>query len=286
MGPLEVGDLTDPAKILEVLRKYEPGAVLHFAASAYVGESFIDPLSYYTNNVAGTLNLLQMMDVVGVKKIVFSSSCAVFGIPDVIPIPDTQPHAPINPYGRTKSMIETILQDLSEAHGLRSISLRYFNAAGADPEGVIGEHHEPGTHIIPLIFDAAIGRRDGVVIFGDDYLTPDGTCIRDYIHVEDLAQAHLLALQALENGHSTASYNLSNGQGYSIRDMITCAEQITGRTIPFEYGPRRPGDPDLLIGDSSNARNALGWRPHYPLLATILDHAWKWHQHRFLSRYK
>lgn len=282
-GPLEVGDLANPARILEVLEKYEPDAVLHFAAFGYVGESVIDPLSYYTNNVAGTLNLLQMMEKAQVKKLVFSSSCAVFGIPQIIPIPDTHPQSPINPYGRTKSIIETVLQDMSTAYGLRSISLRYFNAAGADPDGEIGEHHEPETHIIPLIFDAAIGRRNHVVIFGDDYPTTDGTCIRDYIHVEDLAKAHLLALQALDNGHPTASYNLSNGQGYSIRNIITSAEQITGRKIPYVIGPRRPGDPDELIGDSTNARTVLGWCRQYTTLEEILAHAWKWHQQRFSS---
>lgn len=276
-GPLERGDLADTARICEVLHNYQPEAVLHFAAFAYVSESVKDPLKYYYNNISGTLNLLYAMKKYDIHKLVFSSSCVVFGNPQTIPIDEKHPQAPINPYGHTKSMIETILQFLSNSSELRSISLRYFNAAGADPEGELGECHDPEPHIIPNILNVAAGIRDQVIIFGNDYPTPDGTSIRDYIHVEDLANAHLLALEALQNGHTTDNFNLSNGRGYSNLELIEVAKRVTGKNIPFSFGPRREGDPAQLIGDATKARNVLGWTPNHTSIETILKHAWDWH---------
>jgi UDP-glucose-4-epimerase GalE len=276
-GPLELGDIGDQARVVEVLRKYRPRAVMHFAAYAYVGESVTEPAIYYGNNVAGTLALLEAMRAEKVQHLVFSSTCASYGIPDTVPIPEEAPQRPINPYGRSKLMIEQILADYGPAYGLRSVCLRYFNAAGADPDGMIGEDHNPETHLIPLVLEVAAGRRPSVSIFGTDYPTPDGTCVRDYIHVTDLAQAHFLALKYLLQGGGSVNLNLGNGAGYSVRQVIDTAVQITGRPIPVEYAPRRPGDPPELVGSAVKARSLLGWTPEYASLENILRTAWRWH---------
>lgn len=279
-GPLERGDISDRARLDAVLVRYRPTAVMHFAAYAYVGESVEDPGKYYRNNVAGTLTLLEALRDQAIDRFIFSSTCATYGIPQHIPISETHPQQPINPYGASKLMIERMLRDFDVAHGLRSIALRYFNAAGADPEGDIGEAHDPETHLLPLVLDVAGGRRSAITVYGDDYDTPDGTCIRDYIHVTDLAQAHVLALQALEQRAAGAVYNLGNGQGFSVREVIDRARQVTGRDIPVTLGPRRPGDPSRLVGDATRIQRELNWRPAYADLDTILETAWGWHERR------
>ncbi|MBK5929396.1 UDP-glucose 4-epimerase GalE [Halochromatium salexigens] len=275
-GPHEVGDIHDRTRIDAVLEEYRPTAIIHFAAYAYVGESMQDPGKYYRNNVAGTLTLLEAMRDHGIDKLVFSSSCATYGLPEQVPIAEEHPQRPINPYGTSKLMVEWMLRDFGDAHGLRAIALRYFNAAGADPASDIGESHDPETHLIPLVLDAALGRRSEVTIFGDDYPTVDGTCIRDYIHVTDLAQAHVLALQALEQGASSTAYNLGNGYGFSVREVIDCVERVTQRSVPALIGARRPGDPPRLVGDSTRIRAELGWQPVYAALDTIIATAWRW----------
>ncbi|TVQ90848.1 MAG: UDP-glucose 4-epimerase GalE [Chromatiaceae bacterium] len=282
-GPLEDGDISDRAHLDAVIAQYQPAAVMHFAAFAYVGESVRDPGKYYRNNVAGSLTLLEAMRDHGIRQCVFSSTCATYGVPQQSPIPEDHPQRPINPYGASKLMIERILQDFDAAHGLRSIALRYFNAAGADPDAEIGESHDPETHLIPLVLDAAAGRRPAITIYGDDYDTPDGTCIRDYIHVTDLAQAHVLALQTLLRGAGSTAYNLGNGHGYSVREVIDRAAQITARPIPRERSARRPGDPPTLVGDAQRIRRELGWQPRYADLDSILSTAWQWHQRRLRS---
>jgi UDP-arabinose 4-epimerase len=274
-----LGDIGDRARLDAVIAKYQPAAVMHFAAFAYVGESVQDPGKYYRNNVAGTLTLLEAMRDQHIARLVFSSTCATYGVPEQIPIPEDHPQRPINPYGASKLMIERMLQDFDAAHGLRSISLRYFNAAGADPDAETGESHDPETHLIPLVLDAAAGLRPAITIFGDDYDTPDGTCIRDYVHVTDLAQAHVLALQALEHDAPTTAYNLGNGKGFSVREVIEEAARITGRPIPINIGSRRAGDPPRLVGDAARIRAELGWRPRFADLGTIVETAWRWHQH-------
>jgi UDP-arabinose 4-epimerase len=276
-GPLELGDIADQPRLTDVLRKYAPKAVMHFAAYAYVGESVTDPASYYRNNVGGTLSLLDAMRATGVRDLVFSSTCASYGIPDSVPILEEAPQRPINPYGRSKLMVEQILADYGSAYGLRAVCLRYFNAAGADPEGEIGEEHDPEPHILPLVLAAAAGRRKAVSIFGTDYPTRDGTCVRDYIHVTDLAQAHFLAAQYLREGGESINLNLGNGQGYSVREVIQTAEKVTGRPIPVEYGERRPGDPPELVGSAEKARAILRWTPAYASLEDIIRTAWAWH---------
>lgn len=276
-GPLERGDIADRSWLDSVIARYQPLAVMHFAAYAYVGESVQDPGKYYRNNVAGSLTLLEAARDHGIGQFIFSSTCATYGIPQVSPIPETHPQDPVNPYGASKLMIERMLRDFDLAHGLRSIALRYFNAAGADPDGEIGEVHDPETHLIPLVLDAAAGRRPWVTVFGDDYETPDGTCIRDYIHVTDLAQAHVLALQALESGVHSTAFNLGNGRGFSVREVIAHAVEVTGREVPVVIGPRRLGDPPRLVGDASRAIRELGWRPRLAELRTIIETAWAWH---------
>ena len=276
-GPLEIGDITDRVRLDAVLAKYQPIAIMHFAAFTYVGESVQDPGKYYRNNVAGTLTLLEAARDHGIRQFIFSSTCATYGVPQQIPIREDHPQNPINPYGASKWMIERILADFDRAHGLRSMSLRYFNAAGADPEGQTGESHDPETHLIPLVLDAATGKRAAIQVFGDDYDTPDGSCIRDYIHVTDLAAAHVLALQALERGAKTDCYNLGNGQGYSVKEVIAVAQAVTGKTIPIQIAPRREGDPARLVGDASRAVSQLGWQPRFHQLDRIIETAWHWH---------
>ncbi len=273
-GPLEQGDLADRQRLDAVLAQYRPEAVLHFAGSCYVGESIEHPEKYYRNNVVGTLVLLEAMLARAVDRIVFSSSCATYGVSQTVPIVETMAQSPINPYGRTKWMIEIMLRDFSAAHGLAWTALRYFNAAGADPDGEIGEDHDPETHLIPLALHAAAGTGPALTIFGDDYDTPDGTCIRDYVHVSDLADAHVLALAALLDGAESAAFNLGTGRGHSVREVIDAVERVTGRKVPFKIGPRRPGDPAVLVADATLAQSALGWSPAMAGLDGMVRTAW------------
>ena len=275
-GPFEKGDIADRTRLDEVITKYRPSAVIHFAAYAYVGESVLNPGKYYRNNVAGSLTILEAMQDHKIDKIIFSSTCSTYGIPKTIPISEDHSQNPVNPYGASKLMIERMLKDFDTAHNIRSIALRYFNAAGADPDAEIGEDHDPETHLIPLVLDAAEDKRLKLTVFGDDYDTPDGTCIRDYIHVTDLAEAHLLALGALEQGMPTAAYNLGNGQGFSVKDVIDMASMVTGRKILTITGPRRAGDPASLVGDNRKISKELGWKPQYNDLKTIIETAWNW----------
>lgn len=277
-GPLVVGNLDDQALLDDVFTRYGVAGVMHFAAFTYVGESVENPGKYYRNNVAATLGLLEAMARHRIPVLLFSSSCAVYGEPVSIPMAEEHPQFPINPYGRTKLMVENILADFRVAHGLRSTCMRYFNAAGADPEAGLGEDHRPETHLIPLVLQAALGRRDGVTIFGGDYPTLDGTCVRDYIHVSDLAQAHLLALERLLDGDAGTAYNLGNGEGYSVREVVESARRVTGRPIPATVVERRPGDPPFLVGSSRKAKEELGWNPAFPDLDTIIRTAWAWHE--------
>ena len=277
-GPLEQGDVGDRDRLDAVIERYRPSAVMHFAAFAYVGESVTDPGKYYRNNVAGTLTLLEAMRDHGIGKLVFSSSCATYGIPETVPIPETNPQRPINPYGVSKLMVEMMLRDFDAAHGLRSMALRYFNAAGADPDAEIGELHDPETHLIPLALDSAAGRGPALTIFGEDYDTPDRTCIRDYIHVTDLAEAHVLALAALERTDASNAYNLGTGRGHSVREVIESVERVTGRKVPHSVGPRRPGDPPSLVSAAGRSASELGWKPAMSDLDTIVSTAWAWHR--------
>jgi UDP-arabinose 4-epimerase len=276
-GPLEVGDIADRARLDTVIAQYRPEAVLHFAAYAYVGESVQDPAKYYRNNVAGTLTLLESLVQHGIGRIVFSSTCATYGIPERTPIDEDHPQQPINPYGASKLMIERMLRDFDAAYGVRSVSLRYFNAAGADPDGEIGEDHDPETHLIPLALQAALGQRAALQVFGTDYPTPDGSGIRDYIHVTDLAQAHVQALDYLAYGGATTALNLGTGHGHSVLEVIEAARTITGRDIPTRLTDRRPGDPPVLTAAADKARSLLGWQPRHTDLAETLRHAWNWH---------
>ena len=261
-----------------VFRQYPIRAVMHFAAHSQVGESVQQPMMYYRNNVANTITLLEAMQRAGVNHFIFSSSAAVYGEPEKTPIDEAHPRAPTNPYGMTKLMVEHILHDVSARTGLSYCSLRYFNAAGADISGEIGERHEPETHLIPLVLQVATGERESIRIFGDDYPTPDGTCLRDYIHVSDLTQAHLLALESLLEGGDSATYNLGNSTGYSVRQIIDSARQITGHAIPAVMAERRAGDPAILIADSTRIREQLGWQPRFEKIDDIIDTAWTWHQ--------
>ncbi len=272
------GDLGDPADLARCFKKYRFSAVMHFAAFAAVGESVSDPAKYYRNNVANTLNLLDAMRSAGVKNLIFSSTAAVYGEPIKTPIGEDHPLSPVNPYGRTKLMMERAMADYGAAYGIQYVALRYFNAAGADPQGETGELHNPETHLIPLVLDAAAGRRECITVFGSSYKTPDGTCLRDYVHTADLAQAHLLALRRLERGGESGVFNLGNGKGFSVLEVIKAAEKVTGRKIPVKLAPRRAGDPAILVASSSLARRVLGWKPEYAALETIIDHAWRWHK--------
>lgn len=277
-GPLERGNILDRRRLDEVIAAHKPASIVHFAGLAYVGESVIDPGLYYRNNVVGSLALLEAARDHGISQFVFSSTCATYGVPDLLPITEATPQRPINPYGATKLMVERMLGDFEAAHGLRSMSLRYFNAAGGDPDGEIGEDHAPETHLIPQLLDAASGRGPHVTIFGTDYETTDGTCIRDYVHVADLADAHVKALQALDGGASSNAYNLGSGQGYSVREVVAAVERIVGVRVPVKFGARRPGDPSALISDISMALHSLGWRPRFTNLDEITRTAWSWRQ--------
>jgi UDP-glucose 4-epimerase len=277
---LIVGDTCDRALLDRLFQDHAIAAVIHFAAYAYVGESVTDPAKYYQNNVFGTLTLLDAMRAAGIHTFVFSSTCATYGVPEILPIPETHPQHPINPYGQTKLMVEAILDDYDRAYDFRSVRFRYFNAAGADPDGRLGEDHNPETHLIPLTLDAALGRRDAISIFGTDYPTPDGTCIRDYIHVTDLATAHVLGLEYLLNGGTTNVFNLGNGSGFSVREVIQTVKAVTGREFAVIEQERRPGDPPSLVGSCAKAQQTLQWQPQYGDLETIVRHAWQWHQQR------
>ncbi|WP_427162160.1 UDP-glucose 4-epimerase GalE [Aliinostoc sp. HNIBRCY26] len=277
---LIVGDTSDRALLDNLFQSRNFAAVMHFSAYAYVGESVTDPAKYYRNNVVGTLVLLEAMLAASIKKFVFSSTCATYGVPNVVPIPENHPQNPINPYGATKLMVERILSDFDVAYGLKSVRFRYFNAAGAHPQGLLGEDHNPETHLIPLVLLTALGKRESISIFGTDYTTPDGTCIRDYIHVNDLADAHILGLEYLLKGGESEVFNLGNGQGFSVRQVIAAAEQVTGLTLPIVECDRRPGDPPSLIGSGEKARKILGWQPQYPDIKDIVTHAWQWHLRR------
>lgn len=276
-GPLERGNILDRARLETVLQRYRPEAVLHFAAYAYVGESVTDPARYYHNNVAGTLVLLEAMRACGVMRIVFSSTCATYGVPATALIDESCPQQPINPYGASKLMVERMLADFQIAYGLQWVALRYFNAAGADPQGELGEAHDPETHLLPLIIQAALDPGRSITVFGSDYPTPDGTCIRDYIHVTDLADAHILALQNLQRGGASGAFNLGNGQGFSVREVIDSVRRVAGRDLRIVAGERRPGDPPALVGNAARARQILGWTPRYADLDTLVGTAWAWH---------
>ncbi|HEX4857074.1 MAG TPA: UDP-glucose 4-epimerase GalE [Limnobacter sp.] len=270
------GDLADKHLLAELFSSRRFDAVMHFASCIQVGESVVKPALYYENNVANTLNLLAAMNTAGIRKFIFSSTAATFGEPLYCPIDERHPQVPINPYGRSKLMIEQVLDDYDRAYGLKSVCLRYFNAAGADPEGQLGERHEPETHLIPLVLQAASGRRASISVFGRDYDTPDGTCIRDYIHISDLCEAHWLALLSLQDGAPSQKYNLGNGLGFSVQEVINSALDITGLKIQVVDAPRRAGDPARLVADSRLAMGELGWKPRFADLDTIIQHAWNW----------
>lgn len=279
-GSFVQGDISDPQLVHDVLAHHRVSAVMHFASFIQVGESMTDPGKYYRNNLTNTVLLLETMRACGVKKFIFSSSAAVYGEPERVPIPESHPKSPLNPYGRSKWIVEQILSDLDRACDFKSVSLRYFNAAGAHPSGLLGERHEPETHLIPLVLRAASGAAPDVKVFGHDYDTPDGTCIRDYVHVVDLCQAHLLALESLLDAGESAAFNLGNGNGFSVQEVIATAERVTGRSIPVIAAPRRAGDPARLVADSAMVRVCLGWRPRYEQLDTIIAHAWAREQQR------
>lgn len=275
-GPLEVGDLTDGERLRDILRRHRPEGVIHFAAFAYVGESVSAPLLYYRNNVGGTMTLLRAMASEAVTRLVFSSTCATYGTPETNPIREDMPQVPINPYGQSKLMVEQILRDCARSGTLKAVALRYFNAAGADADCKIGEAHEPETHLIPLALAAAQGTAPPLKIFGDDYDTHDGTCIRDYVHVTDLADAHVRAMAHTAGNVGFAAFNLGTGTGVSIKDLLVTAQEVTGRAVPFSYGPRRDGDPPALVADPTQAFETLGWKAEHSELRNILSTAWSW----------
>ena len=277
---LVVGDTNDRTLLDNLFQTHDIAAVMHFAAYAYVGESVGDPAKYSRNNVIGTLTLLEAMKAAGINKFVFSSTCATYGVPKTIPIPEDHPQNPINPYGASKLMVERILKDFAPAYDFKSVYFRYFNAAGADPDGLLGEDHNPETHLIPLVLQTALGKRESISIFGTDYTTEDGSCVRDYIHVTDLADAHVLGLEYLLKGGNTTVFNLGNGNGFSVKEVIETAREVTGKEIKAIECDRRPGDPPALVGGAEKAREILGWNPQYSDLKTILSHAWQWHQKR------
>jgi UDP-glucose 4-epimerase len=278
---LVVGELSDRERLGATLAAARYDAVLHFAAYAYVGESVQDPAKYWRNNVAAGLDLLDTMRATGVNRLVFSSTCATYGSPTSVPIAEDQRKAPESPYGESKWAFEQVLMAYGRAYDLRSVSLRYFNAAGARPDGTLGEEHEPETHLIPLVLRAAAGRAESIKVFGTDYDTPDGTCIRDYIHVDDLATAHVLALSALDEPNAVRAYNVGTGRGYSVREIIDACERVTGRGIRVEEVARRPGDPPALYADNRKIRAELGWTPRYTEAEEIVATAWNWHARRW-----
>lgn len=277
-GTFVQGDLADESDLETVFSAHKIDAVFHFAAYAYVGESVIEPEKYYYNNVVNTLNLLKVMKRHGCSQIIFSSTCATYGEPEKVPITEDMPQNPINPYGMTKLTVERILKDYQKAYGMQSAVLRYFNAAGADPDGEIGESHDPETHIIPLVLDAASGKREDIQVFGTDYDTQDGSCIRDYIHVTDLADAHVRALHYLEEGNPGDCFNLGNAIGTSVLEVVKSVKRVTGREFQVTRSGRRQGDPAKLVGSSDKARKVLGWEPKYGEIDRIVAHAWKWHE--------
>lgn len=270
------GDIGNLSMLVSLFSERKIDAVMHFASYIQVGESVVKPAMYYRNNFVNTLNLLDAMLIAGVKNLIFSSTAATFGEPLYSPIDERHPQNPINPYGRSKLMVEQVLSDYSRAYGLDSICLRYFNAAGADPETELGERHEPETHLIPLVLQAASGRRSHISVFGQDYDTHDGTCVRDYIHINDLCEAHWLALTRLSSGSGARAYNLGNGEGFSVQEVIDSAKRVTGRDITIRYEPRRIGDPARLVADASLAKMELGWNPRFRRLESIIEHAWEW----------
>lgn len=276
--PLVIGDLHNKSFLVDVMKEHQIEAVMHFAADSLVGESMQNPQKYYINNVAGSLSLFQAMLEADVKHIVFSSTAALFGEPDTVPITEHTAIHPTNVYGMTKMMIEQILHDYDMAYGLKYVALRYFNAAGAHPDGDIGEDHTPETHLIPIVLQVASGVREKMYVFGNDYHIGDGTCIRDYIHVCDLANAHLLAIEAVCSDHVSRTYNLGNGKGYSVLEIIQTAEKVTGKKIPWEVAPRRKGDPNILIASSELIQRELGWQRRFASLEDILSTAWEWHK--------
>ncbi|EJN23732.1 UDP-glucose-4-epimerase [Pseudomonas sp. GM78] len=275
-GTLVELDIADAQALDALFRTHDFDAVFHFASFIQVGESVTEPAKYYQNNLAATLTLLKAMVRAGVKRFIFSSTAAVYGDPEYVPIDEAHPKAAINPYGRSKWMVEQVLEDFDRAYGLKSVCLRYFNAAGADPDGQLGERHEPETHLLPLILQAASGRRKTITVYGFDYDTPDGTCIRDYVHVVDLVAAHALAVDYLLAGGSSTAFNLGNGQGFSVQQVIDTARRVTGRDIFISEAPRRAGDPPRLVADARRANTLLGWRPQYATLEQIVAHAWAW----------
>jgi UDP-glucose 4-epimerase len=279
-GHFVQGDLADKDQLRLCFKTYPIDAVMHYCAFCYVGESVDHPAEYYHNNVVNTLNLLDVMVECGVKYFIFSSTCSTYGNPLQIPMTEDHPQQPINPYGKSKLMVEQILKDYDAAYGIRHVCLRYFNAAGADPAGEIGEWHEPEPHLIPLVLKVAAGQRGDVQIYGTDYETPDGTCIRDYIHINDLAVAHILALEYLKRGSSSDAFNLGNGNGFSVKEVIHAAEQITGKSIKVVEAGRRHGDPPILVGSADKVRKILGWQPQYTSLDEIIKTAWTWQKKR------
>jgi UDP-glucose 4-epimerase len=275
-GPLEIGDIRDRRRLDEVFAKHQPAAIVHFAAAIEVGESVRDPGGYYENNVGGTLTLLRAAQAAGVDKIVFSSTCATYGVPESIPMSEAHPQAPINPYGRSKLLVEQMLQDLDRYQGFRSFVLRYFNAAGADPEGRIGEWHTPETHAIPIALDAALGRRPQFQVLGTDYDTRDGSCVRDFVHVLDLADAHTRAIEHLLKNGTSHALNLGTGHGTTVKELLAAVRRVVGRDFEINYGPRREGDSPALVADNALARQTIGWSPRHDL-QSIIETAWNWH---------
>lgn len=285
-GEFIEGDLGDESLLDKIFSRYPVDVVMHFAASSLVAESVSNPLKYYINNVARTATLLSVMQRHDIRRFIFSSTAAVYGEPERVPISETQRCLPSNPYGASKLAVERMLHDCDGAFGLKSICLRYFNACGADDSATIGERHCPETHLIPLVLQVAAGVREHISIFGDDYATADGTCVRDYIHVNDLAEAHYLAMEKLLDGACSGVYNLGNSHGYSVRQVVESACEVTGKTIKAVNAPRRSGDPAVLVADSTKARRELGWTPHYESLAVMIDSAWRWHQRDLLRQVK
>ena len=276
-GPLVEGDIRDRAVVERTLREHRIGSVVHLAAYAYVGESMRDPGKYFGNNVTGSLALLEAMQLCGVERMVFSSTCATYGAPESLPIGEGHAQRPINPYGESKLFVERALHWYGAAHGLRSVALRYFNAAGADPDGELGEEHDPETHLVPLAIGAALGRRGPLQIYGTGYPTADGTAVRDYVHVADLADAHVRALDYLEAGGESTALNLGSGRGYSVRQIVAAVERIAGRELPRREAAPRPGDPPILFAEARRGRERLGWTPQHSDLDTIIATAWRWH---------